>query len=565
MPSSKRKHRHREKKLLRKISRELKKRRTMTRKQLIVEIKQLGRVATPSRKLNRAPSSRGATNNQAHTRSIQLASNIRGCSRNCDRTSLTDDNTMSATFSLYPFVMNACRIISRLPGSTNYPIFETTPIKIPEFLTIEKLADKSYSSFNVYRSALSLLSMNEIGKDAGISRLLKGISNQKPQKAKYNYIWSPEPVIETLSKNYPNEDLTLETLTKKLATLLALTTAQRCILVIKLNRAPSSRGATNNQAHTRSIQLASNIRGCSRNCDRTSLTENLTELQAVGGPQTIKLIQEVSNSQVTSEQTSNTTSLIYIRTRLLKKLRSNFTYSFCYLCLLRQASCRSHMYQCKYRHKSAVCTCVCERRMEIVGPLRGGRPRGLGRVVGKSAAVSAPSLRRVLDLRTLSRDLSNASRACNDWRRASPQIHIIIDGRPSHIGLAYARAHTSRQQANAHTHRCPSRMCVEVRAATHIRAATPMLAQALKRRRAYTRTPTQNVREGISGRTDTHSSTAHTDTAVPRTRIQQPQHAQHSSNIRAWVHAREAGYARKCQGQNERPNHTHKCRGNEHP
>ncbi|KAL7294054.1 hypothetical protein TKK_0012092 [Trichogramma kaykai] len=69
-------------------------------------------------------------------------------------------------------------------------------------------------------SALSLLSMNEISKDAGISRYLKGISNQKPQKAKYNYIWSPKPAIEILSKNYPNEDLTLETLTKKVATLL---------------------------------------------------------------------------------------------------------------------------------------------------------------------------------------------------------------------------------------------------------------------------------------------------------------------------------------------------------
>ncbi|CAB0040612.1 unnamed protein product [Trichogramma brassicae] len=59
------------------------------------------------------------------------------------------------------------------------------------------------------------------------------------------------------------------------------------------------------------------------------------------------------------------------------------------------------------RHERAVCTCVCERRMEIVGPLRGGQTRGLGHVAGKSAVVSATFLRRVLDLRALSRDLSN--------------------------------------------------------------------------------------------------------------------------------------------------------------
>uniref|UniRef100_A0ABD2WM07 Reverse transcriptase domain-containing protein n=1 Tax=Trichogramma kaykai TaxID=54128 RepID=A0ABD2WM07_9HYME len=102
-----------------------------------------------------------------------------------------------------------------------------------------EIRDNKYSetytySFNIYRSALSLLSMNEISKDAGISRYLKGISNQKPQKAKYNYIWSPKPAIEILSKNYPNEDLTLETLTKKVATLLVLTTAQRIQTLSKI-------------------------------------------------------------------------------------------------------------------------------------------------------------------------------------------------------------------------------------------------------------------------------------------------------------------------------------------
>lgn len=49
----------------------------------------------------------------------------------------------------------------------------------------------------------------------------------KPQRPRYNFIWNPAQVITHLATLYPHEDLTLEVLSRKLVTLLALTTAQR--------------------------------------------------------------------------------------------------------------------------------------------------------------------------------------------------------------------------------------------------------------------------------------------------------------------------------------------------
>lgn len=85
----------------------------------------------------------------------------------------------------------------------------------------------SYSTLNMYRSAISLLSSNELGKDSRILRFFKGISVTKPQKPKYPFIWDPHPVLNYLATLYPNTELSLENLTKKLVTLLALITAQR--------------------------------------------------------------------------------------------------------------------------------------------------------------------------------------------------------------------------------------------------------------------------------------------------------------------------------------------------
>ena len=111
--------------------------------------------------------------------------------------------------------------------NTKTSIHEITSTKVTQFLTQSDLQKASYSTLNIYRSALSLLNLNDLGKDPGLARFFKGLSVIKPQKPKYDSIWDPEPVINYLEKLQPNEEISLENLTKKSVTLLALSTAQR--------------------------------------------------------------------------------------------------------------------------------------------------------------------------------------------------------------------------------------------------------------------------------------------------------------------------------------------------
>lgn len=70
-----------------------------------------------------------------------------------------------------------------------------------------------------------------------VQRFLKGLRNINPPKARYSNTWDPHPVLEYLEKFYPLDTLTLEKLTLKVVTLLALTTAHRMQTLgkIKLN------------------------------------------------------------------------------------------------------------------------------------------------------------------------------------------------------------------------------------------------------------------------------------------------------------------------------------------
>lgn len=69
--------------------------------------------------------------------------------------------------------------------------------------------------------------MNDLGSHPLVKRYFRGVAALKSQRPRYDYIWDPSPVIDYLATLYPHEDLTLERLSGKLATLLALTTAQR--------------------------------------------------------------------------------------------------------------------------------------------------------------------------------------------------------------------------------------------------------------------------------------------------------------------------------------------------
>ncbi|KYM97753.1 hypothetical protein ALC62_11564 [Cyphomyrmex costatus] len=96
-----------------------------------------------------------------------------------------------------------------------------------EFLSACLPNTGSYSSLNTYRAAISLLTAEEIGSHPLVKRFFKGVACLKPQRPRYDFTWDPSPVVQYLASLYPHENLSLELISKKVAALLALTTAQR--------------------------------------------------------------------------------------------------------------------------------------------------------------------------------------------------------------------------------------------------------------------------------------------------------------------------------------------------
>ncbi|CAH2004916.1 unnamed protein product [Acanthoscelides obtectus] len=85
----------------------------------------------------------------------------------------------------------------------------------------------SYSSLNIYRSALNLIIEQSLHDDRIIERFLKGVYNLRPPMPKYQSTWDPEPVLSYLKTLYPLDSLTIELLTKKLVMLLELASGER--------------------------------------------------------------------------------------------------------------------------------------------------------------------------------------------------------------------------------------------------------------------------------------------------------------------------------------------------
>lgn len=97
---------------------------------------------------------------------------------------------------------------------------------ILKFLTEEFEKGASYGSLNSMRSAISLTVGLEVGQNEVMKRFFKGLSNLRPPKPKYEVTWDPKIMLDYF-ENLQNKDLSLELLSKKLATLLALVTGQR--------------------------------------------------------------------------------------------------------------------------------------------------------------------------------------------------------------------------------------------------------------------------------------------------------------------------------------------------
>lgn len=88
-----------------------------------------------------------------------------------------------------------------------------------------------YTSINSARSALSTLIGKIEGYDIGshplVCRLLKGIANSRPPKAKYQQTWDTNLVLTFCKSLGDNSQLSMIDISLKLIALLALTTGQR--------------------------------------------------------------------------------------------------------------------------------------------------------------------------------------------------------------------------------------------------------------------------------------------------------------------------------------------------
>lgn len=81
-----------------------------------------------------------------------------------------------------------------------------------------------YGTLNTYRAALSLILGPLLTKDDRLTRFFKGAFRMRPPLPKYTFTWDTNCVLDHLSTWYPNEDLSLDRLSRKTVTLLALTT-----------------------------------------------------------------------------------------------------------------------------------------------------------------------------------------------------------------------------------------------------------------------------------------------------------------------------------------------------
>lgn len=109
----------------------------------------------------------------------------------------------------------------------NQDVYKRSVTVVLDFLANQFNEGSSYGSLNCHRSALSILLGDELGSDERIKRLLKGVFKQRPNFPKYSGTWDPQIVLDYIEHWYPNNNLSLERITKKVVILLALCTGHR--------------------------------------------------------------------------------------------------------------------------------------------------------------------------------------------------------------------------------------------------------------------------------------------------------------------------------------------------
>lgn len=106
-------------------------------------------------------------------------------------------------------------------------IYDVSIPDVIKFLTSLFHNGAQYGTLNSFRSALSLIANSSLSDNDDLKRFFKGVFRSRPPLPKYNETWDTSIVLEFLSKWYPNEGLSLEHISKKMITLLALVTSHR--------------------------------------------------------------------------------------------------------------------------------------------------------------------------------------------------------------------------------------------------------------------------------------------------------------------------------------------------
>ncbi|XP_074029073.1 uncharacterized protein isoform X1 [Leptinotarsa decemlineata] len=105
---------------------------------------------------------------------------------------------------------------------------------IINFLDLQFQQNKSFSSINSCKSAISFFMPIKQEDETIIRRYIRGIYNHNPPKPKYEDTWDPHIVLSKLKLWQPLKDQSLEKLTLKMVTLLALVTTHRVQTLTKI-------------------------------------------------------------------------------------------------------------------------------------------------------------------------------------------------------------------------------------------------------------------------------------------------------------------------------------------
>ena len=103
-------------------------------------------------------------------------------------------------------------------------IYDIKVADIIKFLTEEFHKGASYGTLNCTRSAIIV--GPEISQDEILKRFFRGLYKLRPLEPKYDSTWDPSIILDYFA-NLQNNDLSLEVLSKKIVTLLAVITGQR--------------------------------------------------------------------------------------------------------------------------------------------------------------------------------------------------------------------------------------------------------------------------------------------------------------------------------------------------